>query len=131
MWKLLNRSNGNNIAATLFTTLSPLSKSTKFSFKERSNYVLCPYNNIFSLFTDWSDWFNETGCMLNQGTCGSGSIFWARNCTPNDTRYPNDTEKCKEEYPSTEATNTTHCFINCYSMLAICLLMFIQYKIWK
>ena len=70
--------------------------------------------------TEWSEWFNNTDCVISQGICGIGIILWSRYCTPNDTRYANEEEKCKEYYSDTNATNITQCFISCFSMYTIC-----------
>ena len=66
------------------------------------------------LLLDWSGWENKTQCVANQRPCGKGSIYRTRNCTVNDTNYPNDQDECEKQYPGEIANETIDCFVPCY-----------------
>ena len=65
------------------------------------------------LLLEWSEWENKTQCVANQLPCGMGNIYRTRNCTVNDTNYPNDPDECKKQYGGT-ANDTIDCFVPCY-----------------
>ena len=73
---------------------------------------------ILPLILDWSGWENKTQCVANQQPCGKGTIYRKRNCTANDTEYPNDQAECEKRYPGETANETIDCFVPCYGNYA-------------
>ena len=99
-----------NVASIIIKLLSLLLKISVTYRTVNYHYLL-----KFPQLIEWSNWDNETKCTTKKGnTCGNGTILRTRNCTANDTDYPNNEEECLKRYPAEKARIKIDCFADCY-----------------